>query len=701
MADHVQFSASMKARLSLDPLLRPESIALLGASARPDSNGLALVEMSTIDGYQGRIYPVNPKYSEINGHACYATLDSLPERVDHVVISLANAQIEEALELSIKHGAKAVTIFGTAQTNDHTEPRLPQRIKTIAERAGIAVCGASSMGFYSPLAKLRVAAFPSPPGLRKGGIALIAQSGAAFSALAHNDRRLGFSLCVSTGMETMVSAADYAEWALHQAETKVIGLFLEQVRDPAKFVSILDLANASDTPVVVLKVGRTARSAAMAVTHTGALAGNDQAFVAMCRRYGVIIVDDLDEMAATLAFFDQKHRLAPGDLASVHDSGGQRELAVDLAESVGVAFAEISENTRSSILPLLDEGLVAENPLDVYGTPREFVGRFEMAIKALVEDDSVSGCVFFSDIRDDYWYSEGVVEAIRRAAPQTKKPLAIATNYSQASNAKSAMTLALEGIPLLEGTREALLAIRHASAWRDRRRIAATVESSLDSALVSKWRDRLSRQGTLAEHDGLEMLRDFGISTVENRIAVSMSEACEAARQIGFPVALKIAEGHAHKSEVGGVHLGLKDEAAVSVAYADIEKRLGSKVLVCAMAPFGVELGLGAVVDKSFGPMVVVSAGGVLIEYLDDVASALAPISQQEAMSLLSQLNLSRILRGVRGKPPVDLEALSDVIANFSQMVAALADNLSEVDANPIIAGSSAAYCVDALVVGR
>lgn len=699
MTASIQFPSIQKAALPLDPLLKPESIALLGASAKPDSNGLALVEMSTIDGYGGRVYPVNPKYTEIHGHTCYPTLEALPERVDHVVISLANAQIEEALQLSIRHGAKAVTIFGTAQTNDHSEPRLPQRIKAIAERAGIAVCGASSMGFYSPLARLRVAAFPSPPGLRKGGIALIAQSGAAFSALAHNDKRLGFSLCVSTGMELIVSAADYAEWALNQRETRVIGLFLEQIREPGKFISVLELASRRDIPVVILKVGRTPRSAAMAVTHTGALAGDDRAFVAMCQRYGAIIVDDLNEMSATLAFLDQDRRLSAGLLASVHDSGGQRELAVDIAEHVGTEFAQISDATRSIIALHLDEGLVAENPLDAYGTSRDFVARYERAIKALVDDENVSACIFFSDIRDDYWYSAGVVEAVRRAARLTAKPLAIATNYSQTSNSASAMTLALEGIPLLEGTREALLAIRHAAQWRDRRKTPPTTGHTANKDVVAKWRGRLDRKAPLTEHEGLQLLADFGITTAENRTASSIDTACEAARAIGFPVALKTAAGHAHKSEVGGVHLALEDEAAVRSAYLDLEKRLGPDVLVSAMAPSGVEIGLGAVIDKSFGPMIVVSAGGVLIEYLDDVAAALAPISPEEAMTLLSGLKLSRILKGVRGKPPANMAALSETVARFSQMVTALSQSISEIDVNPVIAGNASAYCVDALVI--
>jgi acetate---CoA ligase (ADP-forming) len=320
----------------LDPLLRPSSIALLGASARPNSNGLALVEMCRIDGYEGRIYPVNPRYTDIAGLRCYPTLESLPERVDHVVIALANARLESGLDLAITHGAKAATIFGSSQLDADTEPRLPERIRRRAEAAGIAICGGNSMGFYNPLIGLRVAGFPSPLGLRRGGIAFISQSGSAFSALAHNDRRLGFSLCVSSGMELTATAADYAEWSLLQPETRVVGLFLEQMREPARFAGVFETASRRDVPVVILKVGRTARSAAMALSHSGALAGSDLAFVAMCRRHDVIVVDDLDEMAATLLFFDQRHRLPAGKLAGIHDSGGEREMTVDMAERLGV-----------------------------------------------------------------------------------------------------------------------------------------------------------------------------------------------------------------------------------------------------------------------------------------------------------------------------------------------------------------------------
>lgn len=688
----------------LDALLNPRSIALVGASPRADSAGLAMVEMSRIDGYRGKVFAVNPRYERIGDLPCHPSLAALPETVDHVVIGLANAQLEQGLEDAIAHGARAATIFATAQLDETASPRLAQRLARRARDAGIALCGPSSMGFYSRRIGLRVAGFPSTAGLREGGIVFVAQSGSAFSALAHNDRRLGFLACVSSGMELATTAADYLDWAVAQPETRVVAFFLEQVREPHRFMAALERADARGIPVVVLKVGRTARSAAMAVSHTGALAGSDLAFVAMCRRHGVLLVEDLDELAATLLMFDQGRRVGPGALASIHDSGGEREMIVDIADRLGVPFAEITEATRAAIAPHLDPGLVAENPLDAWGTARDYVDRFAAELGALVADPNVAIGVFFSDVREQYWYSQGIIEATRRVTRAASKPVVIATNYSKTFNHELARGLAAEGIPVIEGSRETLLAVRHAFAWRDRRAVARAPSQAAPApapATVAAWRARLAAPAPLDEHDGLAMLADFGVPVVATRRVGSLAEAQLAAAAIGFPVALKTAAGHAHKSDVGGVHLALAGPAEVERAYRDLETRLGAQALVCAMAPRGVEIGLGAVIDPDYGPVVVVSAGGVLIELLADRVAALAPFGADEAAALIGGLRAARLLQGVRGAPPADTAALARAVSAFSTMVAALADELAEIDVNPVIAGPHGIRAVDALIVRK
>ena len=690
---------TVRAPHRLDPLLAPRSIALVGASARPDSNGLALAQMCTIDGFAGRVYPVNPRYAEIDGRRCFPALTGLPERAEHAVLAVGAEQIEVSLDLAIAHGARAVTIFSSCQLALDREPRLVTRVAHRALEAGIALCGPNTMGFYSRTIGLRVAGFPSPPGLRAGGIAFIAQSGSAFSALAHNDRRLGFSLCVSSGMELNVTAADYIDWALSQPTTRVIGLFLEQVRQPAAFAAALEAASQRDIPVVILKVGRTSRSAEMALSHTGALAGSDMAFVAMCRSHDVVIVDDLDELAATLLFFDQRRRPGPGALASIHDSGGERELVVDLAERLGVPYAAITDDTRSAIAPHLDPGLAPDNPLDAWGTARNFVDRFAAAFTALLDDPNVAVGAFISDVREGYWYSQGVIEATRRVARNASKPVIIATNYSKTANHNIAVALAQEGIPVLEGTRESLLAVRHAFRWRDRQQVDAPVISPTLRALADKWRPRLQHSTQLSEIESLDLLRDFGIPAVRASLASSRHAVVRAASAIGFPVAVKTAAGHAHKSDVGGVYLGLLSEAAVAAAYDEISARLGPQVLISPMAPAGVEIGMGAIIDPAFGPLVVVCAGGTLIEVLDDKAAALAPFDTAMAKRMVLDLKIAKVLKGVRGRPPADLDALAATISAFSCMIAALAGDLAEVDVNPMIVSASGALAVDALVI--
>lgn len=688
----------------LDALLSPRTIALVGASARPESAGLAMVEMARIDGYAGRIYPVNPRYREIAGLKCFPSLDALPEPAEHVVLGVANARLERALDEAIAHGARAATIFASCRLDEDKSPALAERLAAKAAASGLALCGGSSMGFYNRIIGLRVAGFPSPPNLTRGGIAWIAQSGSVFSALAHNDRRLGFALAVSSGMETITTVADYIDWALRQPETKVIGLFLEGVRAPDRFRGALEAAAERGIPVVALKVGRTQRSAAMAATHTGAVAGNDAAWRALFRRYGVGIVNDLDEMAASLQLFEQPRAIGAGALATIHDSGGERELLVDLAESLNLPFAVIGEDTKAKIAARLEPGLVPENPLDAWGTATDYGARSADCLTALLEDPATALGIAFSDPRDDYWYSAGVVESVRQAALRSGKPVALASNTALAVNAKLAMRLREDGVPLLIGTRAALLAARNAFAHRDfqARRVRRDAVPDGPAAEVSeRWRARLADGKPLLDAEALDLLADYGVAAAARRLAGSLAEAVAAADEIGYPVALKTAEDHPHKTELKGVMLGLSSRRALAEAYADMSARLGRRVLVQAMAPTGVEIALGAIDDPDFGPVVMVAAGGALVELIGDTAVSLAPFGEDEADALISELKVARLLDGWRGDPPSDRNALALVIARLSRLAADLAGAYAQIDVNPVIAGAQAAVAVDALVIPR
>jgi acyl-CoA synthetase (NDP forming) len=554
------------------------------------------------------------------------------------------------------------------------------------------------MGFYVPSHGLRIASMPSPPGLRHGGIAWIAQSGSTFGALAHNDRRLGFTLCVSTGMELVTTVAEYMDWALAQPETRVIGLFLEAVRAPDRFVAALEKARARDIPVVALKVGRTETSAQMAVSHTGAIAGNDAAYQALFRRHGVLRVKDMDEMAATLALFESGRRAASGGLGVVSDSGGEREMIVDLAEDIGLGFPPLAPETCARIEANLEPGLHAENPLDAFGTINDLERRYTEMTADLVNDPGIAMGFFMSDPRDGYGYSESYTTAVAQAAARTTKPLAVVSNYALVDDRTLALKLREAGVPLLRGTTQALRAASHMMAYRDMRNRGRTAGQPAED--TCGWSAVLAGSGRLSEAEGLRLLADFGIRSPALRQVKDASELGAALDGLRFPVVLKTGEDHAHKSDVGGGVLDLPDAATAADAYVEMAARLGPRAVVMEMAPKGVELALGSVWDDGFGPVVLISAGGVLIEFLGDSVAALAPFGEDEARRLLGELRIFRLLRGVRGAPPADLDDAARQIAAFSRMIAALGRDCRESDINPLLCTPQGALALDCLIVG-
>jgi acetate---CoA ligase (ADP-forming) len=683
----------------LSPLLSPRSIAFVGASPRPDSLGNDMLKMIARSGFTGAIYPINPNYAEIEGRRCYAGFAELPEPVDLAVLGVANARLEAALKEAIEHRARAAVIFASGYLENDTTPPLTQRIAAMARAAGMPICGGNGMGFYNDAGRVWAAGFANQREPRPGHIAFISHAGSVFGAFAHNDPRFRFNLVVSAGQELVTTAAEYIDYALELDSTRVVGLFLETVRAPAGFAAALAKAAERDIPIVVLKTGRTEASAALALSHSGAIAGNDAAYEALFDRYGVTRVDTLDELAATLLLFAQGRRAAPGGLAAIQDSGGERELVIDLAAQHRVPFAKIAAPTVSRLRERLEFGLEPVNPLDAWGTGKDFVDIFSDCFSALIDDPDAGLGMFFNDLRDGFYIHDGFAEAALRAHSRTKKPVAYATNFSAVRHDKIALRLSEAGVPVLDGTVPALNAVRHLFARRDFR---ARAPDPLPTATPSQdWRARLKDE-PLDELDSLALLGDYGIGRLSAGVAWSEDAILHIAREIGFPVACKTATpGILHKTEQRGVKLGLADEAAVRTAYADLAARLGPRVLVSRMAEPGVELALGLINDPQFGPVVMVGAGGVLVELLRDARYGLAPFGPRTARRLLDGLAVRPVLDGSRGAPPADIDAAADAVARFSVLAADLADVIAECDVNPLIVGPSGAVAVDALIIPK
>ncbi len=685
---------------SLAPLLTPRSLALVGASPKANSVGHGMVA-SARRGFQGRVYLVNPNYGEIEGMVCYPSLRALPEAVDLAVLGVANERLEGQLAEAIACKARAATIFASCYLPEEGTPKLAQRLGAMVRAAGMPVCGGNGMGFYNLDCDLRVCGFPPPQGPERGGIAFITHSGSVFGALVHNDRRFRYNLAVSPGQELNATAADYLDFALDRETTRVVGLFIETVRDPPGFLAALDKARSRSIPVVVLKVARSPESARLAVSHSGAIAGDDAAHRAAFERYGVVQTDTLDEFANALQLLGSTRRVAKGGLASVHDSGGERELLVDLAAARKLPFARISETTRAKLAARLDYGLEPINPLDAWGTGRDFEGIFADCLAALAADGDTALGALFVETRNGHYLSEGYARALQRAAAGTTKPMVLATNLASNGNDELQLRLAAAGIPVLNGADAAVAAIHAAMDYRDYLARSPSRPGAPPPGARARWQARLAG-APLDEAASLALLADYGVPVLAHRVVETGAAAVDAAVELGLPAALKTAmPGMLHKSDVGGVRLGLADRAAVRRAYDELAARLGPRAIVMPMAEKGVELAFGAFDDPQFGPLVMVGAGGVLIELLDDRRFALPPFDAAEARRLIDSLRLRPLLDGRRGAPPADVGALAEALARFSVMVADLKGLAREIDVNPVSAGPSGPVALDALVVPK
>ena len=685
---------------SLEPLLRARSLAVVGASGTPGAFGHALLRQALDSGYTGAVYPVNPGRAEIDGVPCFPALAELPDRVDCALLAVADERLEQALHEVAAAKIPGAVIFGGLPAPG-LEPPLPERLGRIAREAGVALLGGNAMGFYNYRDRLFVSGYPPPERPPAGGIAVISHSGSSFSAFANNGRGLRFSYVISPGQELVLTAADYLRFLCTQEETHVIGLFLESVRDPAGFVAALQDAAAREIPLVTLKAGRTEQGRAMALAHSGALAGSEEAFAALCDRWGVIQVRSLDEMADTLDLLAVPRRPRGGGLALAGDSGGERALIVDRAAEIGVPWASLSDETLATIGSALDPGLTAANPLDLWGSGRDWERAYETCLSAMARDAETGIVVLAVDLVPGSRLVPGYVEVIQRVHDASATATAVMGNLASAIDPLMAARLRAHGIPVLMGTDTALAALRHALSWRPAHPRAPLPEA--DVVRVERWNTKMrSRLFPLDEVEAKELLVDWGIPVVAERVCRAEGEAVVAANSLGWPVVLKTAApGLLHKSDAGGVILGLADERSVRRAYGRLRSQFGPRVVVQRQVGGDdhVELFLGMTVDPQFGPLVTFGLGGIWVEALHDVVAVLPPISEARARSLLQRLRGASLLAGARGRPPVDVTALAAAIAAFSRMAAALGPVLAEVDVNPLLAGPNGAIAVDALVV--
>lgn len=683
----------------LHAMFEAKTMAVVGVSARPGSFGARLASAVTSAGFQGRIDFVTPRGGEIAGRQAKASIRDLDHAPDVAVLGVGAANLERALLDAIEAGARSAVIFDSCHGSTEMGTPLLDRLRAIAREADLPVCGGSGMGFINTRSGA-VASFYPADHLKPGGITLIAHSGSVFTVLGMNDPRYRFDLMVSPGQEICAGIDEYISYAATRDATRAIAVFMEAARNPEGLVTSLKEARRRGIPVVICKVGSTEESARLARSHTGALVGSSAAYAAAFEDCGAIAVDTVDELMNTAALCATGRKPGPGGVGLVTDSGGLREMQVDLAVGTRTPLAALSPTTINALRDALPAGLVPSNPLDCAAElTDDFPKVFERGLQILAAAPEVSMIGLEADFRDDYIYHEGLLALAKRLPQLTAKPCFVYTSFGQTHNRRLGDELADLGIPCLNGAAAAMTAIRKLQNWADG---AASAEPDprvgVDDAIVGNARARLA--SAMDEQASLDLLRDFGLETVQS-VVCDTAAALHAARdRMRFPLALKTAErGIDHKSDRHGVVLNLCDAAALDAAYADLSRRLGPRVVLQQMAAKGVELAFGCVIDPDFGPLVMVSPGGTLIELFDERICALAPFGPEKAETMLRGLKVSRLLEGVRGEPPLDAAAAARALSAFSQACAMLRKDVAEIDVNPVIVTETGAIAVDALIV--
>ncbi|HLT90885.1 MAG TPA: acetate--CoA ligase family protein [Woeseiaceae bacterium] len=687
----------------LDPLLRPRHIAVLGASARPDSLGDWSLRNVLKGGFPGPVYPVNPRYRELAGLKCYGSLGELPEVPDLVIFGVADTRVEALLAEAIALGVPAAVLMSPLVLDDDTVPNLKARVQARIREAGMLVCGANGMGFYNVRDRVWACGFDSRAHEPPGNVTLISHSGSGMCGIVDCDERLRINLAVSTGFELGVTMDEYMDFALDLPETRAIGLFVETARSPEGFRAALEKASAKGIPVVALKVGRTERAARLTVSHSGAMAGDDATYDALFDRYGVHRVRDMDELATTLILFAELPPPGPGGLVCLHDSGGERQLMVDLADEAGVELAELSPATVAALESLLDPGLPAVNPLDAWSRGGEGAGETMSACLAtMMQDPNAAMGVVAHDRAPEGAIYPAYIDYMKSAHAASGKPVALVAARQGTGSDRKVIDATHAGFPILDGLPTFLRGVRALFEHRDRARAPLAAAPTVDPAPLDGWRRRLAGGETLLEYDSLALLAAAGMATIPCRLAESEEELVAAGTALGYPVALKsAAPGLLHKSDRGGVRLDLRDSSELVAAWRELRDNLGPRAVVARMAGDGVEMLLGARFDPQFGPVVLLGFGGIYAEILEDVAFLMPPFDTAYARRRMDRLKLRPLLDGRRGRPPCDVDAFARQAALFSAVVHELRDEIEEVDVNPVIVTPTGCVAVDALIVGR
>jgi len=682
---------------ALNALLSPASIAVVGASADRSKIRGTLFHQLVASGYTGRLYPITASVPEIDGFKCFASISAVGAAIDLAIIAIPPGAVLGVLEDCAAAGVRSALVLTSGfaeQGGAHKD--LQDRMSALARSSGMRICGPNSVGFFNAIEHVAATFSPAiaikpgraviPPSARRVGV--ISQSGGMGFAFYDYGRPLGlgFSVLINTGNEADITASDLFLHMAQDAATSVILMFLEGVRDPARFIEAAEAAIRAGKPVVVCKVGRSQAASRAAASHTANMTGWDAAYDAVFRKYGIVVARDPEEMTAIAAAFATCPLAHGNRVGIITVSGGGGALMSDALTTEGMAVPELSETFQREVRKLIPAYGSAANPVDVTAQGA-FDGGLDLAVDLLAGSDEVDAIVIVSSLAPERRVSMDV-EGLRRVVQRQAKPV-LCYSYTRPSPLACA-TLAGAGLVAnihLTWTARALRALIERGRFQPPHPVSlAPIDASMRiNAALHAARD------PLCEYEAKALL---GLALGTDRLVTSRARLREAGDTAGWPVALKIQSPDIlHKTEVGGVTLNITGAAALDTAYdAMLDEVARHKpaarihgMLVQAMAPPGFEMIVSTTNDPVFGPIVMVGAGGVHTELFRDVTYRLAPVDPAEALHMLADLRSMPLLQGWRGAAPADTAALAELIAGVSAFAAAHHNHVQEIELNPVL----------------
>ena len=678
----------------LNGLLRPKSVAVIGASNTPGKIGYSVVDNLIKDGYKGKIFPINPSSPEILGIKAYPSVTDVPEAIDAAIMTVPAKMVPAMAEECGKKGIKGLIVI-TSGFSEAGHKDLEEQLVEAGKKYGMRVLGPNIVGTLSNSDKFNGSFAPCLP--LAGKAALISQSGALLIALdaATYTRKVGFDKLISIGNMSDVDFADLIEWLDEDENTSCISLYIEGFKNGRRFIEV---AQKTKKPIIALKSGVSAHGAAAAASHTGSLAGAAKVYGAAFRQAGVIQATDLNDLFNKTQTFAEQPSMKGDNLLIITNGGGVGVLATDAAERYGIPLKFAPEDVQTELKKHMPEFGSAKNPVDITG-----MGGNEWyydCVKYAYSHKWVDGLVVL--------YCETAVtnpmeiaQSIKKAVVDAKvKDKPVTVSFVGGERCDAAMAWLVEnGIPSFGAPDIAVQVIAglHDYAKLHAKKASFDFKSDAKARKISLEvvaKARAEGRASLTEIEAKQVFKAYGLPVTDTQLSKSEDEAVALAKKVGFPVVMKIVSPDIlHKSDAGGVKVNIKDEEGVRTAFKAIMTNAKAYksdanihgVAIQEMAPMGTEVIMGSVNDPTFGPTMMFGLGGIFVEVLKDVTFRVAPIAEDQAFEMLSEIRAAPILTGVRGEAPRDRKALADTIVKYSTMILDLQDEVSETDANPVL----------------